>query len=225
MSNVVSVVNMAPFPLHVEMPGCIPASYDIAEPVPGRMVVVPIVDARSIFYIDADRGSLPLHRPADYVAQDIVRHYRTGQIFTLPEDAEGIGGYPAVAYFDGKHDSESIEAMFPEELRKLKQEQDKWYVNLIKVGDDIWQLNRQHRAISDLQRKVAKIMGLKREWAEKPDPSAMVECMFCTSLISKRAVVCPICHNTVSPDAMAMLQGKIKAAIGGETLTLPTAKG
>lgn len=222
MSNAVTLVSLAPFPLHIEMPGCIPASYDLPESDTKNMKVLNIVDARSMFYIDADRGTLQLHRPADYIAGDIVRHYKSGSIFTVPPSAEyPIGGYPCIFFVEGRHDVASIVASFGDKLAEERRSQDLWLTNLVKIADDLWQMNRQHRAISDIQRKAARILSLKREWAEKPDPASTVECLFCTSLISRRAVVCPICGNTVDPTSLALLQEKLKTVVGGD-LNLPT---
>jgi len=140
------------------------------------------------FYVDHERGNIDLVVPPEEVARSIAEDYVRATIHT------GEGARPGIFYVRGSFTKEEIRKLFPAELKKAIDDQDNWFKKLVKVGDDTWQRFRRHNMISDQHRDAARMLGLKREWADEMKPENTIQCVYCTSIISDAALVCPVCR-------------------------------
>jgi hypothetical protein len=173
------------------------------------------------FYVDHDRGNIDLVVPPEEVAASIANDHIRATIHTTE------GARPGIFYVRGNFTSAEIRTKFPAELKKAMTEQDNWFKRLVKVADDTWQRYRRHNMISDQHRDAARSLGLKREWADEMKPENTVQCVYCTSIISQDALVCPVCRLPQAA-AIARLPKEAQAVVAktlGVVMTAPTVGG
>lgn len=112
---------------------------------------------------------------------------------------------PGVFVLEGALTKEDVRRDHSEELALHDKYQRTWFEHLVKLADDDWKKYEQHRMITDLSRFACDWLGLKRVWNFNPAEDKMIECVFCTTVISQRAIVCPQCRNTVDPEGLSRL--------------------
>lgn len=186
--HIATVVSLVPIEIRENKPGLRPPTYLIPPAPRGDFNLLHIADAKYAYYIDVHRGAITLVESAEVVANAVVDDYLRASIFRTDE------AYPGLFWVPGKATKEIIKAMHADKLEKAQKAQDKWCNILLRQADDAWRQWRRHNMITDTQRAIANYLGLKREWTEEIDPTQNVECRFCTSVISARAKVCPICR-------------------------------
>lgn len=195
-----TVVNLLQYKLAPESkPGLIPDSFTIPpadEKFPG---VLYVADAKSHLYLDHDRGTFAITHQASQVAESIVKDFIQSQL------GYTIDAHPGMFWVEGKHTPEEILAKFSEETKQAKAKQYSWFTRLISIADDEWQRYHQHKMISDMQRHAAKMMNLKREWAETPIPVEIIKCPACQTQIPSNAIVCMNCKNVINTKASESL--------------------
>lgn len=196
-----TIVSIVPLEIHEHKPRCTPSYVDIKAAKPGDMELFHVTVGESAYYIDHERGSLNLPVMAEKIADGVVQDYCRASILHT-EDA-----YPGIFWVPGKLDKKQIELLHKDKLAKAREVQDRWCNILVRSADDSWRKHRQNNLISDVQRAAAKYLGVKREWTEEVDPRQSIECKFCTSLIPARAIICPVCHQTLNQQALVEARG------------------
>ncbi|MFS2140709.1 hypothetical protein, partial [Duganella sp. Dugasp56] len=90
-------------------------------------------------------------------------------------------------WVEGKFTKDEIKEYFPDLLEEYAEKQRQWFHNLVTMANNDWQKNRHMLAVSDLQRKAAKWLGVQAEWVEIRMQETN-QCPFCTAQIPPTAV-------------------------------------
>ncbi len=184
-----TIVSLLPFGFHREMTGHNPASYYIPKAGPEGMSVTVVEDSTSWVYILEGKSVQQKHLSFD-VARELIDTYIAATQYVTP-DAQ-----PGLFYVEGKQSIEDIKEDFSELLEEAERKQNNWFANLVKEADDFWAKTPLHRGISDPQKLAAKALGLKRPWSlAGSDTNNFKECPACTTIIQKKAVICPQCRT------------------------------
>lgn len=193
-----TIIYGCPLDFNEFKPGSNPARFIIAaaqrdENGNAMPEVLHIFDGDRPYYIDYERGSIPIPVSAKEVAEAIVADYIRAAMF-----ADGAV-HPAIFCTPGEFSKDEVEEDedLMEEFKRQLESQTLWFKRLAKEADDDWQKNRQHKNISIVHRKAAEWLSLEREWAKEANPNDIVPCVFCTSHISRSAIVCPVCTNVL----------------------------
>lgn len=221
-----TIVSLAPFTIHCEMPGRSPATFYMpaskGEPVLGYLG-----DGSSVYYMDADRGSLSVLTPSDTFAEEIIRTNRDTALLA----AEGEGK-PAIFSVEGRFkwpedaakvayrrlDAEN-NVLETKTLRQLVDEatadQVKWYKKLVALADNLWNHpnGKRPNQISDLQRHAAKRLGIIKEWVDKEITIEAVRCKYCRAVIDGESIVCPNCRQVLNKAAFKALNEEDKSDV------------
>jgi hypothetical protein len=189
-----TVVNFLPWKVESTKPGVIPDTYSIPAAVGKYPGVLIINNAVSPIYLDADRGTFPTPIPVEELGKAICNDYNGA---FLEADTETN---PALFWVEGAWSGKDVLEKFPGECERAKASQNRWFMKLIRKGDDDWARHKQHKMITDIQRYAAKHMNLNKEWAIEPEPVTMVKCPACSSLLEDSAIVCKNCKVILKPE-------------------------
>jgi hypothetical protein len=191
----VTVVSFVPWQFKELKPGMLPNEFLIPAregKTPGILIVK---DATSNIYMGMDRPPFPAPVPAEQLGQSIVDDASR----SLPEVDSEHG--PALFWVPGEFTAEEILKKFPEKCTEAIQKQNKWWIRLVRVADDIWSRFKQHKLITDLQRHAARDLGLNgKEWAMEPTPVSLIKCPACKTMVESDAVICSSCKAILRPD-------------------------
>lgn len=205
-----TVVSIMPYTLDASKP-ISPASFFLKAAERGDCEVLVIDYASKKYYVDHQRGYITIPEDPEKVAEAVVNDYIRGTIHI------GDGMRPGLFYVKGAKTKDQIKRDHKKELENAERMQNAWFARLVKAGDDVWQKNRRHNVISEQHRVAAKYLGVKREWAEELKAELTVECAYCTSLISQKALVCSICRMPQETAIAALpdtVRDTMRAALG-----------
>lgn len=187
-----TVVSLMPVEIIEKKPGLHPGMYTIPAAKAGDFEILHVDNASFHIYPD---GQPPVKVPelAKTVAESIVNDYRASHIGVLGEDKR-----PGIFCLEGKLTKEQVSKDYKAELNTARNQQNQWFMNLIKMADNEWSKSRSHRAISELQVIAAKQMNLDREWAKDNLGIEFVKCPYCKSMIENDVLVCRFCSHVVN---------------------------
>jgi hypothetical protein len=190
-----TIVSLVPWTIKETKPGMIPSEYEIPKSDGKTPSVLVISDAVTNIYMGADQGTFPVPVPVDKLAESIVSDSVKAVL-----EVDDISK-PGMFWVENEHTAKDIIEKFPKELDAAKQRQNRWFMKLIRLADDMWARTHQHRAISDMQRVAAAQLGLaSKEWAITPEPIQLVKCPACTTMIENTALVCKNCRAIINPE-------------------------
>jgi len=198
----VTIVSIVPWDIAERKVGIYPGYFIIPayeEPLSTpinkmRPQVLHIGESKHFVYIGEDRPDIAVPTSPAAMASAIVRDYLDSMI----EVKDGMA--PGLFFLTEKIESKDIAAKYPNELKFYKDKQMNWFRALLTLADDDWNKYHKHTVISDLQRKVAQLMGLKKDWLSIVEAEPPIMCPVCSSLISPKAIVCPHCHLVLQPE-------------------------
>lgn len=184
----VTIVSYLPYPVCEKKPSVIPEEYRIAPSDTKTPTVLVVEVAKSILYRGFDQPNFPITIPAEELAEDIIKSFSIS-VLGYSENAK-----PGLFWVPGNVSAKDVERLFPKEVAEAKRLQNRWFLALVKMADDEWSRNKQHKMITDIQRIAAKSLGLSnKEWLVMPDPVQMVKCPACFSFIEEGTVKCKYC--------------------------------
>lgn len=210
-----TVVSLMPLPLMETKPQIMPGYFQIPPAKYGDLQVLQV--GESIHWMDSPFHGMPavkLTEPPKAIAKSIVNDFIEGQLGTDTDTAPGL------FWVEGHWSAQEIKERYPELVANAKARQDRWFVNLIRLADDDWEQNHQHRMISDIQRRAAKSLGMAREWINVALDAAMLQCPMCKELVRPDAVVHASCGYILKPKEHAEMMNpkKKKEALPEEFL-------
>jgi len=203
-----TVVSFIQRPIVQPVPGCAPASYTVpgAESI-DRPAVLVIEDAEGFKFIGfevgigVNDGTIRNLIPALDIARGIATTHISAQIFT--EFSSGC--VPGIFAVEGEWTAEQVRDTFTSLYKENQQNQIRYYEKLISEGDDAWTRFRQHRFIADNQREAARIMGQKREWAQRVN-TIKIDCPGCGEFVDPTKAVCRHCGCIINKEAYSNLE-------------------
>jgi len=203
-----TVVSFIQRPIVQPVPACMPAEYVVPAALsldePGVLV---IEDAEGYKYIGYDvglgvkDGVIKNLIPALDIARGIAVTHISAQIFT----EYSTRCIPGIFAIEGEWTSEQVRDVFTALYTEHRENQVRYYEKLIAEGDDIWTRFRQHRFIADSQREAARIMGQKREWANRAN-AIKIDCPGCGEFVDPTKAVCRHCGCIINEEVYTTLR-------------------
>lgn len=217
-----TVVSMMPFEVNTAKPQVVAdmvSSNENGAYLPavekGKMVTLQIRSCTRPYYVDYDRGNIQIPTDPEEVARSIVQDEIRSSLYV------SSGAQPALFYVHGLKSKEQIAREHVREVEEALKQQIAWFNRILKAADDVWQRFRQHRTLSTIHVTAAKWLNVKREWAEDAVAASNVQCDYCQSLISEKAVVCPICRLPQA-STVSKLPDHVRAIIfGNQPIPVP----
>ena len=198
-----TVVSLVPFDIREEKPGLIPNSFHLPASDMKTPSVLSVGTSRHYVYLDQDRGHLPVRTPSTEVARSIVNDYITAQQRVTPD------AHPALFWVPGAKAASTIIKDHADLITENLLAQSIWFVSVCQQADDDWQKYRRHTVVSDIQRKMAQILGWnpeQHEWMSPNVTSIGIRCPACGTLAMMGAAVCSQCQCILDPEKYKSLQ-------------------
>jgi len=182
-----TIVSICPFET-IEIKPITGGYYRIPAAPKDDLITVLIAESSYIQRMPATDHSIVIPVAAHHIAKSIVDDF----VNTVIEADDNAG--PGMMWFEGSLTKSAILLNHKDELKALRERQQRWFVNLCRKGDDDW--NQYHKVglISGHQRYAAEYLGYKPEWLPEYNSNAgMTECPACFTQIDARAVICINC--------------------------------
>ena len=200
-NQVCTVVSIVPTYLNLDIVGIFPGSFRIPAADDDKPEVLYVGDSVHYVYLGADRGMFKVKDLAADVCKSIVNDFKKSIICSNP------GAEPGLFWMDGE--VKNVEKECAIELKNARELQKKWYVEMINMADDDWQRSGHiHKTISNLQRLIAKKLGMDKEWLYQSDDDVAMgslKCPACKIIIDKDSVLCNNCKLILKPDEFRKL--------------------
>ena len=198
-----TVVSLVPFNLREEKPGLLPGTFIIPASDMKTPQTLKVGTSRHYVYLDQDRGHLPVRTPSTEVAASIVRDYITSQQRVGPE------AQPAIFWLAGSFSPKQILEDYSELVSESLEKQHRWFTLVCQQADDDWSKYHRHTVVSDVQRKMAQILGWnpeQHEWMAPNMTAIGTRCPACGTLAMMGAVVCSQCQCILDAEKYKTLQ-------------------
>lgn len=196
MPSIATIISLVPFEINEFKPQMDPEYIKIPAAPENSFVVYHVYDSWFPYYVGEGK-TIKIPEPAHRFAAAIVDDFKSGNIGL----AEGAA--PGIFYVEGHYEKDDIKSnpQILNLIKRAKQQQIKWFENLVRMADDDWAKNRQHSLISDLQRRAAKALNINREWLFAPSiDGTNIRCKACTSIVPNEAIVCPTCRCVINEE-------------------------
>jgi hypothetical protein len=199
-----SVISLSKLDVREEIPGMQAGIYEIPACDDSKPKILIIQDS---FYFkpDLDGNQDMVIVPSYQIAGSIVQMHLSSQL------SYKMGQHPAV--FAVPHLAltyEDLRKTYAKEVENALAAQKAWFVALVRMADDDWQVAHRHNMISDTQRLAARELGLSRPWLEvflTNEEQKDASCPFCgTGLLNADAPICPSCGRVHNPTKLAELE-------------------
>jgi len=198
--SLATIVSLMPCDIRESKPSIMPVEYFIPAARMGDFETLKIEDGYGHLYLDQDRGTVSVPIDSHKLADSIVKDY----MYSCIELDYTGQATPGLFWLDGHLEKSAILKDHLKKLNEVKDCQNRWFLRLVKVADDDWTRNQQHRSITAIQRAAA--VALKSQIGERPwnvevkDMVAFKNCKYCTSTINAGALVCPTCGRQLVTD-------------------------
>lgn len=194
-----SVVSIVPIAIKVNKMGAMhPNEWIIPPSINEQPQVLVVEDGFAMVYINAERGRIKTPILSFDLARSIVEDYLRSCICTKEGCEPGIFFIPKAVNVD------DVKKSYVMQLLEARARQKRWFEEMMRVADDDWSKSgHKHSAISNLQRTIAKMLGLNKEWlfmTREDVPVGTMKCPACKTLIEADAIVCLNCRLILKPD-------------------------
>lgn len=190
-----TVVSLLPYPLKEPKPSIIPGYFQIPGSRHGIPALLPV--GESIHWMESPFNDTPpikmTHTPRE-VAASIVNDFVEAQ---LAIDSDAL---PGIFWIHGHKKIEQVLRENKEDLEKAKNNQDRWFINLVRIADDDWAKTHLHVSISDIQRYAGKALNLNREWLSATLSEIQLQCPLCKEYVRSDAIIHSACGFIMRPD-------------------------
>jgi hypothetical protein len=200
------------------------AKVDIVEQIPGLQIgnyrlaaseglpTVLIVENSFYYKPDIDGNQDKVLVQSEQIAESIVHMHITSQLMYNAEQ------HPALFYIPSiEVEPKNVEKLYKEIVADSLRKQKKWFIALVKLADDDWQIARRHQMISGIQRIAARELGLTREWLfdiESEELKSKDNCPFCGSnLLDANTPICPHCGKVHNPERLKALEAMLASQV------------
>ena len=196
-----SLVSYARRDIFEMIPGLQCATYDLPASV-GNIPTILHVDDSYYYKPDIEGHQDLVFVSSKQIVESIVKMHVTSQLLYRIDQHPALFCIPNLAA--NMDDLQAHGDLVMDALEKQK----RWFVALVRLADDDWQMIRRHNVISDIQRTAARELGLKRDWLINIEDESVSKgtCPFCgTGLLNPNAPICPSCGKVHNPARMAEL--------------------
>lgn len=198
--SISTVVSLCNYPIINEhKPTIQPSYYSIpAADKELKIAVLHIMDAICYEYASGHR-SIMRDVMSKEVAKSVVDDYSIAQLCLEN------GAKPGLFWVEGKYSEKQVLNSFEEEIEEMTQKHTLWAKQLVKMGDDLWSVHKQHRHITRTMIDGATFLGLTREWTEIPSPENFMNCPACGDKLLASVVLCKTCKCVIDAEKYSKL--------------------
>jgi len=201
-----SVISLAKTPIREEIPGMQGGIYEIPACENNKPYIL-IIEDSFYFKPDIDGHQDMVIVPSYQIAMSVVQMHLSSQL------AFKLGQHPALFAVPHVVVREDDLKNYKDKIAEMLAAQKAWFIALVRMGDDDWQVSHRHNMISDTQRMAARELGLERPWLETfstIEELQETKCPFCgTGLLNVDAPICPTCGKIHNPVRLAELEKKL----------------
>lgn len=177
---------------------------------PGKFIIQPgtyenpalLVVGPSSWYREFpdDQPTLEIPCSSVEVADSIIRDYCNGMLGCDMESA-----IPGMFFVPGEVNVIKIKTEYKNKLDEVKEKQDNWYRNLVKLADSLWaRSNGNPLVIWDEMRLAARSLNYNdKDWLKDFQIDELIRCIACGSLKNPKYPVCPTCKAVDQNHPMA----------------------
>jgi hypothetical protein len=215
-SDFITIVSVFPLAIDERKPGLLPGLFHINPAKEDDFEILHVGDSYYwIHFTEEEREPLKVLTPAKEVAKSVINDF----LHNIPGYDEATNSMPGLFAVSGKVEKDYIKKACADELKAARTRQFNWYKVLVAQGDDSYvRANRQHRAVSSLQRIACKALGLERDWLVEVNTEIGPKyCIACKSKVHAEAIVCPNCSCILD-------EAKYKLIRFANSSSVPTAK-
>jgi hypothetical protein len=145
---------------------------------------------------------IPVYSPV--MAKSIIDDYIMGILGA----AVGESG-PGLFFVPGEYTVAEIKLKYKAELDIAIARQNRWYNNLIKMGDALWsRTNGNPLSIGDDMRFAARELGKDKVWIKDFQAIELIPCVACGAMRNPAFPICPNCKNIVDLELAKKLNFK-----------------
>jgi hypothetical protein len=191
-----TVVSILPREITDRKPNLYPGDFVIPagnSVKPGLLIVT-----KSVFYIPMAFGapSLQAVSAPHEVATSIVNDY-VGALIGITDDCR-----PGLFVVnDGLSNPNEVVKQFGNEITKLRDAQNRWFMRLVTMADAEYDKHKQAESISDLQKMAARELNLKNKpWLLDINQLQINNCPACYLPVNTNAIICPTCKYILNMD-------------------------
>lgn len=215
-----TVVSTLPFKLVESKPGLFPFSYEIPAAPKDGISSLTVEDGYYLELIPlADERVPPRKVPvlSIEIARGLVEDYTNANLGISYDPLEnGAVPIPGLFFLEGSLHPLSISKEHKHRVDQARMNTMAWFQRLVKIADDDWARNHQHKMITDLQRSAATFLGLKdREWNFDVFSSENALCWACKSTVNPLAMICSSCKAILKPEEYEKNKAKFADALRG----------
>lgn len=173
-----------------------PGSYE----APASLVVGPSSWWRDV---GEDEPLLEIPHSSAVMAESVVNDWMLG-LYGVNDNAR-----PGVFWLPGEITVTQLKTQYKAQLEKAKTQQTAYYVNLIKLADNLWaRTNGNPLAIAESAKLAARELEQTRDWVLNYTRPDMVKCVACGSMRNPDFPICPTCKAVVDIDKAKKLNLK-----------------
>lgn len=196
MEDITTVVSCMPFPVHKTIPHVNPGFHHIPEvkDVWKECEIYHVGPAVCHWYSGNEQGPngdgwIQRTMLSQEIAEAIVRDEIVSCINVVMGFAQ-----PAITFFIGQVSKQEVVLKYHEKLDAIRELQKNWFKELVNQADIDFAKIGSPGVVSDLQRKAAKALNLRREWDIDMQIANAMQCPACNAVVSPSAVVCTHCR-------------------------------
>jgi len=174
-----------------------PSTYEIPAGTYEKPSILTVGTASWWREIDPEQPLIEIPTSSILVANSIVDDYCNGLLMCNMGDVK-----PGLFFIPGEHNLVSIRKDYQKLLDNARENQKRWYLALVKLGDTLWARHQGNPlGVPDLSRLAAIELGLQdKEWTRDSALVAMVKCVACGNLRNPDFPICPHCKAIVDPE-------------------------
>lgn len=198
--RICTVVSCLPFRVNKNIPHFYPGNFTIPEVKDVFKDIELLYVGTSIckFYIGGDRnetgnrddeGWITKATNSDEVARAICVDEVMSCVDIIPDVAQ-----PAIFWIDGYVNKEEVILKHYEKVKSAREMQRKWFIELVNEADKDYAKLRSPAAVSELQKKAARFLGLKKDWDIETVIEQIAQCPSCLATVHPEAKMCQTCR-------------------------------
>jgi hypothetical protein len=224
--SISSLVSFARKEIFETIPGLQIATYRLKEAEAGKPVILHIGDSH-YYKPDVDGRQDLIYVPSAQIAESLVHMHNTSQLCYKTDAHPAFFCVPDIPV-----DPLTLVKDYKDKISQALAAQRLWFVALVRMADDDWQVAQRHNMISGLQRIAARELKLQRPWLlDIEEETGLPACSFCgKNLLAPNAPICPNCNRVLNPARLAEIEkgllGKVTTAgkLAGEEKKLEEVK-
>jgi len=221
--QICTVVSCLPFRVNKNIPHCYPGNFTMPEVknVFKECEILHVGPTLCQFYVGGEAGDnndgwIKKTIPSNELAESIARDEVSSCINITPGVVQ-----PAIFWLEGKIDVEKVVLLHHDKLDQYREMQKRWFIELIREADIDFSKLKSPGVVSDLHRKAARALNLKRDWDTETVINNIMTCPSCQAIVNPLAMVCSNCKYIINEELYKANAGRFMGGVSSEVAKEP----